>query len=73
MNKPNAICRYIDLLFQINKGTPIPRIWLSPNGAECFTYNPTFGAYCDDHGHFLSSLFFEKQMLVPNIWFYKAC
>jgi len=71
MIRPNAKCRYIDLLFKIAEGHPIKYVWFDPKFGDVFTYDENFGAYRNSRGQYLSSMFFERQMLVPSVWFYQ--
>lgn len=67
--KNKGVCRYIDLLVRIAQGNPIKRVWIDKFGGDPFEYDANWGCYKDSRGNYLSNLLFEKQMVVPNIYF----
>lgn len=68
--KPNAVCRYVDLLLALEKNRPISPVYFGDNWYLMFEYDEKGGYYMDDHGAFLTDYLLESSMLEPNIGYY---
>lgn len=70
--KPNAVCRYFDLLIAIKDGKPISPVYFGENWFMRFDYDEKGGYYMSDNGAFLTDYILEKVMLEPNIGYYQS-